>query len=157
MNVFTLLYLQTQWNEIEIVLKIGIALVLGSVVWVIAILLPCIVTSAPTFAHVTTSTRWIVPTSFRNIMNHVSIYFYVTQFDVSCCWWMFSLCTLMKCAVLVVKDCHGWIWPMLVILQKWFMICILLMQVNPEPDSCLSVVGELPLSTIIISQSWDHI
>lgn len=155
-NVFSLLYPQTQWNEIDVELEIGIALVFGSVVWVVAIMLTCIITTVPTFANVKTSTWWIIHTSFCNIMNHVSIHFYITQFDVSWCWWKFSLCTLMKHAFVVVKDCPGWPGSMVVILQKWFTICILLMQDTPEPHSCLSVVGGLPLSTITISQGWDH-
>jgi len=35
---------------------------------------------------------------------------------------------LMKCVVLVFNDPHGFIWPMIVIMQKWFTIFNLLIQ-----------------------------
>jgi len=56
LNVFSLLYPQTQKNEIEVSLKYGIALLFQSVLQVIAMLFASVTTSVPTFANVTTST-----------------------------------------------------------------------------------------------------
>jgi hypothetical protein len=76
-NLFSLLYPQTQKNEIEVSLKYGIALLFQSVLWVVAMLFSSVTTSVPTLANVTTSTWRTVHTSFGNITNHLSAYSYV--------------------------------------------------------------------------------
>jgi len=80
-NLFSLLYPQTQKNEIEVSLKYGIASLYQSVLWVVAMLFSSVRTRVPTFANVTTSTWRTVHTFFGNITNHLSPYSYVAQFD----------------------------------------------------------------------------
>jgi len=83
LDLFSLLYPQTQKNEIEVSLKYGIGSMFMSVLWVVAMLFPRAATSVPTFAKVTTSTWRTVYTSFGNITNHLSAFSYVAQFDLS--------------------------------------------------------------------------
>jgi len=82
-NLFSLLYPQTQKNEIQISLKYGIALIFQTVHWVVVMLFLSIMTSVPTFANVTMSTWQTVHTLFGNITNHPLAYSDVAQFDLS--------------------------------------------------------------------------
>jgi len=93
LNLFSLLYAKTQKNEIEVSLKYDIAWKFQSVVWVVARLYWSVPTSVPTFANVTMSTWQTVNTSFGNDVNHLSAYTFVTQFDLSSRWCLYSLHT----------------------------------------------------------------
>jgi len=62
---------------------------------------------------------------------------------------------LMKYVVVVFKDPHGWIWPMIVTMQKWLRICNLLIQDRLVTCSCSTVTGELCIIVIMISRVWD--
>jgi len=64
-----------------------------SVLWVVAMLFSSVMTSVPTLANVTTSTWRTVHTSFGNITNHLSAYFYLARFNQSSRWWQYSLHT----------------------------------------------------------------
>jgi len=83
LNLFSLLYPQTQKNEIEDSLKYGIALVFHSVHWVVAMLFSSLTTSVPTVANVTMSTWRTVNTAFGDVTYHFAPYSYITQFDQS--------------------------------------------------------------------------
>jgi len=83
LNLFSLLYPQTQKNEIEDSLKYGIALVFHSVHWVVAMLFSSLTTSVPTVANVTVSTWRTVNTAFGDVTYHFAPYSYVAQFDQS--------------------------------------------------------------------------
>ena len=58
--------------------------------------------------------------------------------------------------VLSLKDCDGLIWPMIVTMQKWFIIFTLLIQDLSIPCSCSTIVGELCIIAIMISCIWDQ-
>jgi len=61
---------------------------------------------------------------------------------------------LMKHVVLVFQDPHGSIWPMIVTMQKWFMISNLLIQNRSELDVCSIVAGGWFIIAIMISRIW---
>jgi len=82
-NLFSLLFPQTQKNEIEVSIKYGIALLFQSVPWVVGMLCSSVITSVPTFANVTMSTWRTVHTCFGNITIHLAAYNYVAHFHLS--------------------------------------------------------------------------
>jgi hypothetical protein len=81
LNLFRLLYPQTQKNEIKVSLKYGSAWLFQSVLWVVAMAFSNVTTSVPTVAIVTASTWRTVHTSFGNITKHLTAYSYVAPFD----------------------------------------------------------------------------
>jgi hypothetical protein len=91
LNIFSLLYLQTQKKEIKFSLKYGIALLFQSVLWVIMMPHASITTSVSTVVNVTTSTWWIVPISFGVIQNDLMVNSVITHFNLSLRWWLYSL------------------------------------------------------------------
>ena len=81
LNLFSVLYPQTQKNLIKVSLKYGIAVLFQSVLWVDAMLFSSVTTSVPTVANITTSTWRTVNTSFGNTTNHLSAYSYFAELD----------------------------------------------------------------------------
>ena len=86
LNWFSILYTQTQNNEIEVSQIDNCALMLRSVIWVIGMQDSSATVSVPTSANLTTSTSRTVHTFFGNITNHLSAYSNVTQLDLDSRW-----------------------------------------------------------------------
>jgi len=103
LNLFSLLYPQTQINEIEVSLKYGIPSVFHSVLWVVAMLFSSITTSVPIFVNVKTSTWQTVHNSICDITNHLLVYTNVPQFDSSMWWWKFLLHPF-------TEECSSWLY-----------------------------------------------
>jgi len=93
LNLFGVLYTQTQKNEIEVSLKYGIASTFQSCFGVVAMLFSSVTTSVPTFVNVTTSTWWTVHTYFGNITYHLSTHSYFARLKFCSQWWKYLLCT----------------------------------------------------------------
>jgi len=69
-----------------------------------------------------------------------------------------STCSLrvIKSLVLVFKYPHGWIWPMIVTMQKWFKIFTLLILHHPAASWCSTVSRELCIIAIMCSVGCDQ-
>jgi len=63
---------------------------------------------------------------------------------------------LMQHAVVAFKDPHGFNWPMIVNMQKWFMIFNFLIQKCLVPCGCSTVVGGVCIIAIMISRICDQ-
>jgi len=138
----------------EISLKYGIAPTFERVFLVVAMLLSTVAMCVPTFAIVTMSTWRTVHTSFaiQQIMSQHT----PTSANVICSSDDDSRHSIhwMKCVVLVFDDTDGIIWPMIVAVQKWFTMCIILIQGCSLRTSCSTIAGRLCIIVIMISHVW---
>jgi len=155
-NWCSVLYQRTQKNEIEVSLNYGLALSFQNVFRVVPMLFSRFTTGVPTLQM----WQWALDELFtlalavlQIISPHTSMlpYLICPHNDDST-----PSIHLMMRVVLDFKDHHGLIWPMIVIMQKWFTIFDLLIQDRLVPCSCSTIAGGLCMIAIMISPIWDQ-